>query len=87
MEIIGPVLAEGPWHGPPFLGAFPLFLLPLLWLLVLAGIATAIVLVRRRQEALAGARAGERVLAERFAQGEITTEEYRNRLTELRDRG
>lgn len=83
MEIIGQVLADGPWHGgygPPF----PFLLFPLFWLLAIGGVITAIVLGRRRREALAGTRAGERVLAERFAQGEITAEDYRTRLAELR---
>lgn len=83
MEMIGIVLADGPWgggYGPPF----PFLLFPVLWLVALAGVVVAVVLGRRRRDATAGARAGERVLAERFAQGDITSEEYRSRLAELR---
>jgi putative membrane protein len=83
MEMLGQVLADGPWHdggGGP--GLFLLF--PLFWLLAFGGVIAAVVLGRRRREALAGTRAGERVLAERFAQGEITAEDYRSRLAELR---
>lgn len=85
MEIVTQVLADGPWHGgygPPF----PFWIFPLVWLLLIGGAVTAVVLGRRRRDALAGPRAGERVLAERFAQGDITAEEYRSRLAELRDR-
>lgn len=85
MEMLGQVLADGPWthgYGPPF----PFLLFPLFWLVVIAGVITAVVLGRRRREATAGPRAGERVLAERFAQGDITAEEYRSRLAELRSK-
>ncbi|SEE80915.1 SHOCT domain-containing protein [Ruania alba] len=85
MELIGHVFADGPWHGgygPPF----PFFLIPLFWLVVIGGIATAVILSRRKHMRTAGARAGERVLAERFAQGEIDATEYRRMLAELRER-
>lgn len=84
MEIIGQVLADGPWHGGGYGPPFPFLLFPLFWLLAIGGVITAVVLGRRRREATVGARAGERVLAERFAQGEISAEEYRSRLAELR---
>lgn len=76
--------AHGPWHemagGPPF----PFFLIPLLWFLLLAGIVVAVVLNRRRHERRTGLRAGEAVLAERFARGEIGAEDYAARLRVLR---
>lgn len=84
MEIIGTVLADGPWHGGGYGPPFPFLLFPLFWLLLIGGAITAVVLGRRRREATSGPRAGERVLAERFAQGDITAEEYRGRLAELR---
>ncbi|WP_156252726.1 SHOCT domain-containing protein [Pseudactinotalea terrae] len=83
MEIIGHVLADGGWHGgygPPF----PFFLFPLIWLLIIGVAITAVVLGRRHRERTAGPRAGECVLAERFAQGDITAEDYRTRLAALR---
>ncbi|GAB2597387.1 SHOCT domain-containing protein [Pseudactinotalea suaedae] len=82
MEMLGEVLADGPWRYGAGPGPFLLF--PLLWLLAFGGVIAAVVLGRRRRDALAGTRAGERVLAERFAQGEITVEDYRARLAELR---
>src|SRR5699024_12444448 len=77
------MLADGPWHhlsGPPF----PFFLIPLVWFLLLAGIVTAVFWSRRRRELRTGLRAGEAVLAERFARGEIGPEDYAARLRVLR---
>ena len=72
--------APGHWAGPgPW---WPVF--PILWLIVVAGIVTTIVLVGRRNRTLAGRRAGEARLAERFASGEMTEQEYRERLAVLR---
>ena len=71
------------WDGdrPDF---WPIF--PILWFLVIVGgIVTAVVLSRRRHEA-AGLRAGETVLAQRYAAGEIDEEEYTSRLAVLRRR-
>lgn len=74
---------DGPWMdggGPPF----PFFLIPFFWLLVLATVIALVVLGRRRREARAGRRAGERLLAERFADGSIDEDEYRARRAVLR---
>jgi putative membrane protein len=60
-------------------------IIPILWLLVIGAIVTAIVLTRRRNCALAGPRAGEDRLAERFAAGEITEQEYRERRAVLKE--
>jgi putative membrane protein len=71
------------WDGdrPDF---WPIF--PILWfLIIVGGIVTAVVLSRRRQAA-AGPRAGETVLAQRYAAGEIDEEEYTARLAVLRRR-
>ena len=71
------------WDGdrPDF---WPIF--PILWfLIIVGGIVTAVVLSRRRQAA-AGPRAGETVLAQRYAAGEIDEEEYTSRLAVLRRR-
>lgn len=68
--------------GPPF----PFLLIPLFWLLLLGGIAVAVVLGRRRREGLAGEMAGQQALAERFAAGDIDDDEYRSRLAVLREK-
>ena len=59
---------------------FPL----LFWVLLLVGIFW---LVRRKQDwrEWHGVRSGEAVLAERYAKGEITEEEYRQRKQVLRE--
>lgn len=79
------IAAHGP--GPWGDGGGPhgfLFLVPLFWLLVIGTIITVAVLGRRRREAGAGRRSGERVLAERFADGSIDEAEYRARRAVLR---
>jgi putative membrane protein len=69
------------WDGP---GAWwPIF--PILWLLLVAIIVTTLVTFGRRHRAYAGPRAGEAKLAERFAAGEITEQEYRERRAVLKD--
>jgi len=74
------ILRPDHWDGP---GAWwPVF--PILWFLVIAGIVTTFVLVSRRNRAMAGPRAGEAKLAERYATGEIDEPEYRERLTVLK---
>ena len=74
------------WHdasgGPPF----PFVVIPLFWILVLAALAAVVVTSRRRHEGRAGTRAGEAVLAERYARGEIDAEDYAARLDVLRRR-
>jgi putative membrane protein len=68
------------WDGP---GAWwPVF--PLLWFLVVAGIVTAIVVTGRRRARFGGIRSGEARLAERFADGDIDEQEYRDRLAVLK---
>jgi putative membrane protein len=68
------------WDGP---GAWwPIF--PLLWFLVIATVITLFVRSGRRRSRFGGIRAGESRLAERFADGEITEQEYRDRLAVLK---
>jgi putative membrane protein len=75
------VLLVEHWGGP---GAWwPVF--PILWVLLVAAIVTTVVLVGRRNRALAGPRAGEARLAERFASGEISEQEYRERRAVLKE--
>lgn len=67
------------WDRP---GWWPIF--PILWLLVIAGIITLVAINARRRALHSGTRAGERRLAERYADGEIDEDEYRARRTVLR---
>jgi len=77
------VLLADNWDGP---GAWwPIF--PILWLAVFATIVTVCLRSGRRHRAYAGPRAGEAKLAERFAAGEITEQEYRERRAVLKETG
>lgn len=68
------------WHGP---GAWwPA--LPVLWLAVIAIAITAAYLLIRRATNRPGSHAAEAKLAERYATGDITEDEYRERLVVLR---
>jgi putative membrane protein len=68
------------WNGP---GAWwPVF--PLLWLLLIATVITLFVRSGRNRSRFGGIRSGEARLAERFANGEITEQEYRERLAVLK---
>ncbi|KAA1427988.1 SHOCT domain-containing protein [Nocardioides antri] len=75
------VLTADRWDGdgPPWL-VFPLF-----WLLFIAAVVVAVVYHRRRNR-LAPRQAGEARLAELFATGEISEEEYRARRGVLREK-
>jgi putative membrane protein len=53
---------------------------PLLWLAVLGAV---IWFVARRRRPPSGTDRAKDILAERFARGELTVDEYRQRLTEL----
>jgi putative membrane protein len=72
---IAPLLADSGWHhhGGWWL-PFGLF-----WLVALAGLTGFVVRKLRRSE-----RAATDILAERYACGELSSEEYRERLDELR---
>jgi putative membrane protein len=84
---ITPTLAAGHWAGP---GAWwhgpgawwPA--LPLLWLAVTAIAMIAAFLLIRRTANGPGSHVAEAVLAERYATGDITEDEYRERLAVLR---
>jgi len=79
-----PMSGAGPheWGGPPF----PFFVIPLFWLLVVGGIVTAVLLTRRRRHFRWAARSGQSALAERYAAGEISEDEYRHRRTVLHEK-
>lgn len=84
LSTVGANLADAAadrWDGPgPW---WPIF--PALWLLVVAAIITTAVLTGRRNARRAGSRSGEGRLAERYAAGEISEQEYRERLAVLRE--
>jgi putative membrane protein len=71
------------WDGdrPDF---WPIF--PIMWFLIIIGGIVAAVVISRRNRDAAGPRAGEAVLAQRYAAGEIDEEEYAARLAVLRRR-
>jgi putative membrane protein len=73
------------WGGPGGPGAPGWFwVIPVAWLafwLVLAGLLGWYLLSGRRRSGLDSAR---RILAERYASGELTSDEYRQRLSDLR---
>jgi putative membrane protein len=58
-------------------------LFPLFWVAVIVGLA---LLFRRRRWGQGHGGSGEAMLAERYARGEITEEEYRQRMAVLRGR-
>ncbi len=73
-------MATDHWDGP---GPWrPIF--PILWFLFIACIVTLFVVTGRRRALFSGQRAGERRLAERYADGEIDEDEYRSRRATLR---
>lgn len=68
--------------GPAF---WPIF--PIAWFLLIAGGVTAAVVLARRSGRAAPRREAEARLATRFATGEISEDEYRERLSVLRQKG
>jgi putative membrane protein len=87
ISLITPALAAGHWarpgawwYGP---GAWwPA--VPLLWLAVIAIAVTAAFLLMRRTVNRPGSPVAEAKLADRYATGDITEDEYRERLAVLR---
>ena len=76
-------LHAGDLDGPPF----PFLLVPLTLWLVVVGLVVWFVLSRRRHDRASGVRAGEQVLAERYAAGDIDEKDYRIRRAGLREEG
>ena len=71
------VLASGNgWHHGHWWVVFPIF-----WLVVIA--SAVAFFARRRRCARDGSDSARRILAERFARGEISGDEYRDRLAQL----
>ncbi|MDP9223470.1 MAG: SHOCT domain-containing protein [Actinomycetota bacterium] len=74
------IAGHGGW-GP---GAWwPIF--PLLWVLIFGVLIFALFRSRGRAAPWRGGHSAEDVLAERYARGEITVEEYRERLGVLKE--
>ena len=74
---IAPLLAASTWHH----GGFWWAPFGLLWLVLLGSLVWLLLHTARRERAGTG-RARE-ILAERFASGELSRDEYRERLSEL----
>lgn len=68
-------------HGDWDHAWWPLF--PLLWLAVIGGIVWFVLRRRRGGGPPSGIDRARDILAERFARGELTADEYRQRLAEL----
>jgi putative membrane protein len=62
-------------------------LFPIAWFLLFWGVIATVLVVgfRRRRAFFRPGRSGESVLAERYARGEVTEQEYRDRLAVLRE--
>ncbi|HZK51741.1 MAG TPA: SHOCT domain-containing protein [Actinomycetota bacterium] len=80
MTMTSEVLAKSAEWGPG--GWWPIF--PLLWLLLLGGVIFVLVRGRRGGAGWHQGQSAEGVLAERYARGEITEEEYKERLDVLK---
>jgi putative membrane protein len=77
---IAPVIAGSNWDH----GGFWWFPFTLLWIAVLVAAIWFVVRTVRRSERSGVERATD-ILAERYARGELSREEYRERLDELRN--
>ena len=74
------------WHGPGDGPGGWWWIVPVAWTVLFWGAVAAVgVYLLRRRRAGRG-EAAEAVLADRFARGEISDEEYRERLAVLRER-
>ena len=80
VTVAAELASHGGWGGPgPWWPIFPLF-----WLLVVGVVIFALFRVRRSGRWHQG-HSAEGVLAERYARGEISVEEYRERLSVLKE--
>ena len=76
------------WHGPGHGPGGWWWIVPVVWTVLFWGAVAAggVYLLRRRPAERGHGEAAEAVLADRFARGEISDEEYRERLAVLRER-
>jgi putative membrane protein len=81
MEAATLVSAAGTWGPGPW---WPLF--PILWFALFWGVLIFVAFRFRRGFGGGGGASAETVLAERYARGEIGVDEYRERLTVLKER-
>ena len=75
------VLSAGGWGPGPWWPIFPLF-----WIVAWGAVLFAVLRLRRRDGRERDGHSIERILAERYARGEIGVEEYRERLSVLAER-
>jgi putative membrane protein len=81
MTMAAELLARGGDWGPgPWWPIFPIF-----WLLVVGFVIFAVFRFRRGRGPWQPVQSGEGVLAERYARGEISEDEYRDRLRVLKE--
>lgn len=82
----GAMLAAGPWGGHMW-GSGPGWMwlwMVLLWLVVLAAVVWLVSSTQRRDRPADTSERARQMLAERYARGDIDTEEYHERLDALR---
>jgi putative membrane protein len=80
MTMATEIAAHGGWGPGPWWPIFPLF-----WVLVWGVVIFAVLRFRRSGRSHHG-HSAEDVLAERYARGEVSVEEYRERLRVLKER-
>lgn len=74
----------GPGHGPGGHGGGPFWIFGLIWMVLIASlIVTAIYAILRKTRRSSPTASARTILAERYARGELSGEEYRERLSEL----
>jgi putative membrane protein len=84
VALITTVITADRWDGDGPPAFWPIF--PILWFLFFIGAIATIAYFRRRSCGLAPRRSGEARLAEMYATGEISEEDYRTRRSVLREK-
>jgi len=83
VALVTTTIAADHWNGDGPPAFWPIF--PILWFLFFVGAIATIAFFRRRSCGFAPRRAGEARLAEMYAAGEISEEDYRTRRSVLRE--